>query len=116
MFSFLIGLEVGFSSAGAGALGTVLLFSRTMLAPTKVVGTDLVFGLIVSACAGGIHLAAGNWIPPVLSALLVGGLPGAVTGSMLAGRIPADALRKLTLSWAALLGLILAAQGMKRIV
>ena len=84
VFSFPIGLEVGFSSAGAGALGTVLLFNRTKLAPASVVGTDLVFGLIISACAGGVHLAAGNWIPAALGALLAGGLPGAVAGALLA--------------------------------
>ena len=114
-FSFPIGLEVGFSSAGAGALGTVLLFNRTKLAPANVVGTDLAFGLIVSACAGGMHLAAGNWIPSALRALLVGGIPGAVAGTLLAGRLPADPLRKLTLCWAALLGAMLAIQGFRRI-
>ena len=116
LFAFPIGLEVGFSSAGAGALGTALLFGRTKLTPVKVVGTDLVFALIVSGCAGGMHLAAGHWMPAVLRQLLIGGFPGAAAGALLAGWVPADPVRKLALGWAALLGLILAAQGLRKIV
>ena len=114
LFSFPIGLEVGFSSAGAGALGTVLLFNRTNLEPAKVVGTDLLFGLVVSACAGGMHLAAGNWDAVALAKLLSGGVLGAVGGAQLAGRFPARPMRAIILSWAALLGALLAWQGMQK--
>ena len=116
LVSFPIGLEVGFSSAGAGALGTVLLFNWTNLEPTKVVGTDLLFGLAVSACAGGIHLAAGNWDASVLVKLLLGGIPGAVAGAQLAGRVPARPLRAFILSWAILLGILLAWQGLQKAI
>jgi uncharacterized membrane protein YfcA len=116
LFSFPIGLEVGFSSAGAGALGTVLLFNQTNLEPAKVVGTDLVFGLAVSACAGGMHLAAGNWDAGVLVKLLSGGVFGALLGAQLAGRFPARPLRAIILSWAAVLGLLLAWQGLQKAI
>ena len=116
LFSFPIGLEVGFSSAGAGALGTVLLFNQTDLEPAKVVGTDLVFGLAVSACAGGMHLAAGNWDAGVLVKLLLGGVLGALIGAQLAGRFPARPLRVIILSWAAVLGLLLAWQGLQKAI
>jgi uncharacterized membrane protein YfcA len=114
LVSFPIGLEVGFSSAGAGALGTVLLFNWTSLEPAKVVGTDLLFGLAVSACAGGMHLAAGNWDASVLVKLLLGGIPGAVAGAQLAGRVPARPLRAFILWWAILLGILLAWQGLQK--
>jgi uncharacterized protein len=114
--SFPIGLEVGFSSAGAGALGTVLLFNWTSLEPAKVVGTDLLFGLTVSACAGGMHMAAGNWDSGVLVKLLWGGIPGAVAGAQLAGRVPARPLRAFILSWAMLLGILLAWQGLQKAI
>jgi len=116
LFSFPIGLEVGFSSAGAGALGTVLLFNQTDLEPAKVVGTDLLFGLAVSACAGGMHLAAGNWNAAVLVKLLSGGVFGAVVGAQLTGRLPARPLRAIILSWAALLGTLLAWQGLQKAI
>lgn len=114
LFSFPIGLEVGFSSAGAGALGTVLLFSRTNLKPAMVVGTDLLFGLAVSTCAGGMHMAAGNWDAGVLVKLLLGGIPGAVAGTQFAGRVPARPLRAVILSWAILLGILLVWQGLQK--
>ena len=57
-----IGFEVGFSSAGAGALGTVALMRFTRLLPSEVVGTDLAFGLLLSIFAGGIH-ASMNGVP-----------------------------------------------------
>ena len=42
------GPRSAFSSAGAGALGAVVLLSLTQLTPALVVGTDMAFGLTVS--------------------------------------------------------------------
>ncbi len=42
---FPVGAEVGFSSAGAGALGSAALLSLTPLEPAQVVGTDIAFRL-----------------------------------------------------------------------
>src|SRR3954447_19216489 len=55
-----IGAEVGFSSAGAGALGSVVLLNLTRLTPAQVVGTDMLFGLAVSLIGGGFHVSSGN--------------------------------------------------------
>jgi uncharacterized protein len=99
-----IGTEVGFSSAGAGALGALSLLSMTNLAAAAVVGTDLVFGLVVSLIGGGVNAAMGTLNRTVLLQLLAGGIPGAIIGGMLAGRMPSKQLR-LGLSGAmALLG------------
>ena len=115
-FSFPIGLEVGFSSAGAGALGTLVLFQMTHLEAAQVVGTDLMFGLAVSACAGGVHLAGGNYDMAVLVKLLSGGLVGALGGAYLAGRVPSRPLRIIVLSWAVVLGILLAWQGLQKVL
>src|ERR1700753_160734 len=56
-----IGAEVGFSSSGAGALGTFALLGLTPLSAIQVVGTDLAFGLCVSLVGGGVHFASGNY-------------------------------------------------------
>ena len=74
--AFGIGLEVGFSSAGAGALGTLLLLHATRLSPQKVVGTDLLFGLVLALLGGGVHLAFGQVAPSLLLALASGGVAG----------------------------------------
>jgi hypothetical protein len=88
-----IGLEVGFSSAGAGALTSIALLNTTKLAGRKVVGTDLVFGLLIAALGGGIHLTAGNANLDLLWKLSTGGVAGALCGAWMAGRLPAVALR-----------------------
>lgn len=94
-----IGLEVGFSSAGAGALGTVALLELTALPPATVVGTDLVFGFVLSVIGGGYHLALGTLNGAVLLSLALGGVAGALAGSQLAGRFPARVLRAALAAW-----------------
>lgn len=88
-----IGLEVGFSSAGAGALGALCLMNMTLLTPAAIVGTDLSFGLVLSLVGGGIRAAMGDLNTAVLFKLLIGGAVGAVTGAMLASKIPSKKLR-----------------------
>ena len=88
-----IGIEVGFSSAGAGALGALCLMNMTLLSPAAVVGTDLSFGLILSLVGGGIHAALGDVNTPVLLKLLIGGAGGALVGGMLATKLPSKKLR-----------------------
>jgi hypothetical protein len=92
-FAFLIGLEVGFSSAGAGALGSLLLLGLTTLNAAEVVGTDLCFGLAVAFVGSGFQLSMGNYDPHLLILLAIGGVAGAVAGSMLAGRVAQRPLR-----------------------
>src|SRR5438477_1554201 len=70
-----IGFEVGFSSAGAGALGTIVLMRHTALTPPEVVGTDLAFGLLLSVFAGGIHASMSGVPWAMLLKLLIGGIP-----------------------------------------
>src|SRR6267378_6310944 len=50
-----IGVESGFSSAGAGALGSVLLLNYSEMTAPEVVGTDLIFGLVLAAIGGAFH-------------------------------------------------------------
>jgi uncharacterized membrane protein YfcA len=113
VMSFPIGMSVGFSSAGAGVLGTVLLFSTTKLAPVSVVGTDLVFGMAVSAVGGALHVAVGTWSGAALLKLLAGGLVGATAGSQLAGILPARILRITVLLCALLMGTLLLHRGVR---
>src|SRR5260370_1810098 len=40
-----IGIEIGFSSAGEGALGTLLIFNCSDLPACPVVGADIIFGI-----------------------------------------------------------------------
>ena len=83
-----IGVEAGFSSAGAGALGTMLLLNYSEMTPPQVVGTDLVFGLVLAAIGGVLHWKFGAINTPVLVQLLAGGVPGVLLGCALARVVP----------------------------
>ncbi len=110
-FALPIGAEVGFSSAGAGALGSLLLFGFTKLPAAEVVGTDLCFGLIVASIGSAIQLNAGNYDGFLLLKLVMGGVLGAFTGSMLAGKIASLPLRVAVLAMLVVLGSQLAMHG-----
>src|SRR6267142_1088284 len=74
--AFPIGVETGFSSAGAGALGTLLLFNFSGLTAALVVGTDLAFGIALASLGSLFHFGFGTISGEVLKALLLGGIPG----------------------------------------
>jgi uncharacterized protein len=88
-----IGTEVGFSSAGAGALGSLALLNLTTLTPAQVVGTDVLFGLVVSIIGGGFHVFGGHYDAALLPKLLIGGVAGAFLGANLSAVLPARPLR-----------------------
>src|SRR5712664_118661 len=100
-----IGMESGFSSAGAGALGTVLLLNYSEMTPPQVVGTDLLFGLVLAVIGSAFHWSFGSINSAVLLQLLVGGAPGVVAGCLLARRVPANRLKTAVAMVAILAGL-----------
>jgi hypothetical protein len=101
---FPVGAEVGFSSAGAGALGSAALLSLTPLAPAQVVGTDIAFGFIVSLIGSGAHWSLQGSDPQLLLQLIAGGVIGAVSGTLLSTRIPRRPLRFALWIWLFILG------------
>jgi hypothetical protein len=101
---FPVGAEVGFSSAGAGALGSAALLSLTPLAPAQVVGTDIVFGFLVSLIGSGAHWFTHATNPELLLQLVIGGIAGAVGGTLLSARIPRRPLRFALWVWLLILG------------
>lgn len=99
-----IGAEVGFSSAGAGALGTVALMGMTSLTTAEVVATDVFFGLGLSLVGGGLHWTAGHGVPALLWKLLAGGVFGGILGTYAATAIPARPLRAALCLWLIFIG------------
>ena len=110
-----IGVESGFSSAGAGALGTVLLLNYSEMSPGQVVGTDLLFGLVLAVIGSLFHWSFGSISMPVLLQLLAGGIPGVVFGCLLARRVPATRLKTAVAMIAILAGLQLMWAGSRRL-
>lgn len=104
LLMFPVGAEVGFSSAGAGALGSAALLSLTPLAPAQVVGTDIAFGFIVSLIGSGAHWFSQSSEPVLLLQLIGGGIVGAVGGTLLSTRVPRRPLRIALWIWLLILG------------
>jgi uncharacterized protein len=111
-----IGVESGFSSAGAGALGTVLLLNYSEMTPAQVVGTDLLFGLVLAIIGSAFHWTFGSISMPILFQLLLGGVPGVVLGCLLARRVPANKLKTAVAMVAIFAGLQLVWSGSRTLV
>lgn len=110
---FPVGAEVGFSSAGAGALGTAALLSLTTLNPVHVVGTDIVFGFVLSFIGSGAHLLHGSVHWPLLRHLLIGGLAGVAAGTWGAHFVPKRPLRFALWLWLFAIGAQLLVHGLR---
>jgi len=104
LLMFPVGAEVGFSSAGAGALGTAALLSLTPLLPAKVVGTDIVFGFVLSLVGSGAHGFASGSHTGLLKHLVIGGLGGVIFGTIIAKWIPKRPLRTALWIWLLIIG------------
>ncbi len=91
-----VGALVTLSSIGAGVLGTVaLLFLYPRMTPVKVVGTDIVHAVPLTAVAGMGHMALGTVDFVLLGSLLLGSLPGIYIGSHLSAKVPEKVLRPI---------------------
>ena len=75
---FVVGLLVGITGVGAGALTTPMLISGFGVAPTVAVGTDLLFAAITKASAAWRHHRLDNVDWPILIWLAIGSLSGAL--------------------------------------
>jgi uncharacterized membrane protein YfcA len=111
--AFPIGVESGFSSAGAGALGTVLLLNYSEMTPAQVVGTDLVFGLVLALIGSAVHWSFGSISTAILFQFLAGGIPGVLLGCVLAKRVPAHKLKAVVAVIAICAGLQLVWSGVR---
>ncbi|HWI07438.1 MAG TPA: sulfite exporter TauE/SafE family protein, partial [Solirubrobacteraceae bacterium] len=88
-----IGVILGVTSVGSGALIGLALILVFQLTPHRVVGTDVFHAAILLWVAGFAHFVSGNVDFALMGTILVGSLPGVLIGTMLIGRVPANALR-----------------------
>lgn len=102
---FIVGTLVTISSVGAGVLGTVaLLFLYPRLSAVKVVGTDIVHAVPLTAVAGMGHLVLGTVDFVLLGSLLLGSLPGIYIGSHLSAKVPERVLRPMLATMLLIIG------------
>jgi uncharacterized membrane protein YfcA len=88
-----LGLILGVTSVGSGALIGLALILVFKLTPHRVVGTDVFHAAILLWAAGLAHLVSGNVDFLLMATILIGSLPGVLVGTHLVTRVPAAVLR-----------------------
>ena len=88
-----LGLLVGMTSVGSGALVGLALIVVFRLTPHRVVGTDVFHAAILLWSAGLAHWVSGNVDLGLMVTILVGSLPGIWLGTALLPHVPAAGLR-----------------------
>ena len=94
-----LGIIVSLTSVGAGVFGTLILiylYSYRM-SSHKVVATDIAHAIPLALVAGTGYLISGKVNLSLLTSLLIGSIPTAILGAVVAHKI-SDRLLKLTLS------------------
>ncbi len=91
-----IGIAVALTSLGAGAIGAAALaLLYPDLEPAEIAGSDIAHAVPLTAITALGHAMLGTVDAHLLFALVTGGIPGIVIGSMLTLRIPSTALRAI---------------------
>lgn len=91
----ILGMMLGMTSVGSGALIGLVLILIFRLTPRRVVGTDIFHAAILLWVAGFAHFASGNVNLILVGNILIGSIPGIYIGTALVPRVPTNALRIL---------------------
>jgi len=103
---FVLGVILGMTSVGSGALIGVAMIVIFRLTPQRVAGSSVFLAAMLLWMAGVAHMVSGNVDYGLMGNILIGSIPGVWVGAHFVNRVPAQALR-VTLA-AALLGSALA--------
>ncbi|MFI5004435.1 MAG: sulfite exporter TauE/SafE family protein [Solirubrobacterales bacterium] len=106
LLGFVLGLILGLTSVGSGALIGVAMIVIFRLTPRRVAGSSVFVAALLLWVAGIAHMISGNVDYGLMGNILIGSIPGVWIGTHFIDRVPADALR-VTLG-AVLLGSALA--------
>ncbi|WP_173910502.1 sulfite exporter TauE/SafE family protein [Acinetobacter sp. Marseille-Q1618] len=105
-----LGIFVTLSSVGAGAFGIMaLILMFPNLPMIRIIGSDVVHAVLLTAAAGFAHMTSGNVDFHLLGWLLAGSIPAIILGTLISSRMPEKLIRKV-------LGITLFALGINFIV
>ena len=108
-----VGLVVGATSTGGGALLTPALVLIARVPASVAIGSDVLIASGMKLFGGGVYALRGEVHWPTVGQLAMGSIPGAVTGVWILNRLPAAAI-DLYLSRA--LGVVLMLAGVAVII
>jgi len=97
MLGVLVGAMVALSSVGSGSVAVAGLIGLTSLPVARVVGTDMVHAVILTAVAAPLVLLQTKFDFHLAVLLILGSLPGVVVGSRLAVLVP-ERVTRLTVT------------------
>jgi uncharacterized membrane protein YfcA len=87
---FLVGIIVGLTGMGGGALMTPILVIGFGVQPLAAVSSDLVAAVVMKPIGGGIHFRRGTVHMGLVKWLTLGSVPGALIGSYVVSHLPGD--------------------------
>ena len=93
VIGFIVGFDIGFTSIGAGIIVASILLALCPMNPSRIVGTDIVHGFVLSLFAGSIHYSLGGVDNGILIYLLQGGIIGVVVGAFISPYLPQKPFR-----------------------
>jgi hypothetical protein len=88
-----LGVILGLTSVGSGALIGLALILVFRLTPHRVVGTDVFHAAVLLWVAGFAHFVSGNVDLGLMGTILLGSIPGVWLGTALVTRVPSAGLR-----------------------
>jgi uncharacterized membrane protein YfcA len=87
ILGFVVGLLVGLTGMGGGALMTPALILLGLARPSIAVGTDLVWGALTKAIGGFVHCRQKTVDFTIVKRLAIGSIPGALAGLALLANV-----------------------------
>jgi uncharacterized membrane protein YfcA len=87
---FIVGVVVGLTGMGGGALMTPILVLGFGIEPLAAVSSDLVAAVVMKPIGGGIHFRRGTVHTGLVKWLALGSVPGALVGSYLISHVSGD--------------------------
>ena len=87
---FIVGIVVGLTGMGGGALMTPILVLGFGIEPLAAVSSDLVAAVVMKPIGGGIHFRRGTVHTGLVKWLALGSVPGALLGSYVISHISGD--------------------------
>jgi uncharacterized membrane protein YfcA len=90
---FLVGLLVAITSVGSGTLFVALLLYLYPYSANRLVGTDILHGVLITGIAGIGHFFLGSVDVGMATGLLLGSIPGVLIGSKMSVKLPDTYIR-----------------------
>ena len=95
LIGFFAGILVGLTSIGSGSVILMLLLVFYGFPPAMMVGTDIVHAVLLAALTSVLQFRLGNVDLVLVSAVLLGSVPGGILGAYLTNYIPSARLKQV---------------------